>query len=131
LAADEFALTPPMLRPLLFAVPDGQLAIETLPNTEPSERIEAALHARVAAARLAWQFPYDRKLRSRLGRAMVPTLVVWGEEDRLVSVAHGHAYVEGLPDARLVVLPDAGHYPYLEQPDAFAKAVTTFLRKQC
>ena len=70
-----------------------------------------------------------RKLRARLGRATVPALVVWGEQDRLVSVAHGHAFVEGLPDARLVVVPGAGHYPYLEQPDAFAEAVAMFLRK--
>jgi pimeloyl-ACP methyl ester carboxylesterase len=129
LAADEFALTPPMLRPLLFTWPDGDLAAETLPDTFAPERVEAALHARVAAARLAWQFPYDRKLRGRLGRADLPALVVWGEEDRLISVAHGRAYAEGLPDARLVVVPGAGHYPYLEQPEAFAEAVTAFLQK--
>jgi len=128
LAADEFALTPPMLRPLLFTSPDGDLASEMLPNSEPPERVEGALHARVAAARLAWQFPYDRKLRGRLGRATVPTLVVWGEQDRLISLAHGQAYVESLPDARLVVVPGAGHYPYLEQPEVFAEAVSTFLR---
>ena len=57
-----------------------------------------------------------------------PALVVWGEHDRLVSVAHGRAYAEGLPSARLVVVPGAGHYPYLEQPEAFAQAVGTFLR---
>jgi pimeloyl-ACP methyl ester carboxylesterase len=128
LAADEFALTPPMLRPLLFTSPDGDLAAETLPDAFAPERIEGALHARVAAARLAWQFPYDRKLRGRLGRATLPALVVWGEQDRLVSVAHGHAYAEGLPNARLVVVPDAGHYPYLEQPEAFAAAVKGFLQ---
>jgi pimeloyl-ACP methyl ester carboxylesterase len=128
LAADEFALTPPMLRPLLFASPEGDLATETLPDSESPERLEGTLHARVAAARLAWQFPYDRKLRGRLGRAMLPALVIWGEQDRLVSVAHGRAYAEGLPDARLVIVPGAGHYPYLEQPAAFAEAVAAFLR---
>src|SRR5207253_2039439 len=54
LAADEFALTPPMLRPLLFTSPDGDLASEMLPDSFSPERVEAALHARVAAARLAW-----------------------------------------------------------------------------
>ena len=76
----------------------------------------------MAAARLAWQFPYDPKLRGRLPRATVPALVVWGEQDRLVPVAHAHAYVNGLPDARLALLADVGHYPYLERPDAFAAA---------
>jgi pimeloyl-ACP methyl ester carboxylesterase len=57
LAEDEFALTPSMLRPLLFAEPLSELALETVPDIQPPERVESALHARVAAARLAWQFP--------------------------------------------------------------------------
>jgi pimeloyl-ACP methyl ester carboxylesterase len=127
LAEDEFALTPALLRPLLFVDPDSELARSTVPDVEPPERAEAAIHARAAAARLAWQFPYDVKLRSRLGRARLPALVVWGEQDRLVPPAHAHAYAEALPDARVVVLPGAGHYPYLEAPDAFAASVTEFV----
>ena len=127
LAEDEFALTPPMLRPLVFADPTGGLALDVLPDVEPRERAEATIHARVASARLAWQFPYDPKLRGRLPRATVPVLVVWGEQDRLVPVAHAHAYVNGLPDARLALLADVGHYPYLERPDAFAAEVGRFL----
>jgi pimeloyl-ACP methyl ester carboxylesterase len=38
----------------------------------------------------------------------LPALVVWGEQDRLVSVVHGQAYADALPDSRLVVVPDAG-----------------------
>jgi pimeloyl-ACP methyl ester carboxylesterase len=126
LAADEFALTAPMLRPLLFADPEGTLALETLPDVEPPERLEPALHARVAAARLAWQFPYNPRLRGRLGRATLPALVIWGEYDRLVPAAHGAAYAAGLPNARLVTLPGAGHFPYLEAPETFAREVVTF-----
>jgi pimeloyl-ACP methyl ester carboxylesterase len=127
LAEDEFALPPPLLRPLVFADPDSSLAREFMPDVEAPEHAEAAIHARVAGARLAWQFPYDRKLRGRLWRATVPSLVVWGERDRLVPLAHAHAYAEGLPDARLVVLPDVGHYPYLEAPEVFACEVSQFL----
>ncbi len=126
LPADEFALTPPMLRPLLFADPDGAIAMHAVPDVEPVERLERALHARVAAARLAWQFPYDPKLRGRLRRALTPALVVWGECDRLVPQEHGQTYAARLPDARLVILPRAGHYPYLETPQAFAHEVLTF-----
>jgi pimeloyl-ACP methyl ester carboxylesterase len=125
LAADEFALTPPMLRPLLFADPASPLALATVPDVETPDRLEAALHARVAAARLAWQFPYHPKLRGRLGRATLPALVIWGMQDRLVPAAHGQAYASGLPNGRLVVL-EAGHYPYLESPDTFAREVLAF-----
>jgi pimeloyl-ACP methyl ester carboxylesterase len=127
LAEDEFALTPALLRPLLFVDSDSELAHSTVPDVDPAERAEAAIHARVAAARLAWQFPYDVKLRGRLARATIPALVVWGEQDHLVPPAHAHAYAEGLPNARVVVLPDTGHYPYLEAPEPFAAAVTEFL----
>jgi len=127
LAADEFALTPAMLRPLVFAEPEASLAREWLPDAETPERVENALHARVAAARLAWQFPYCPKLRGRLGRAKVPALILWGAEDRLVPPAHAHAYAASLPDARVLVLPSAGHYPWLETPDRFAAEVERFL----
>jgi pimeloyl-ACP methyl ester carboxylesterase len=80
----------------------------------------------VAAARLAWQFPYDPKLRTRLHRAVTPALVVWGECDRLVPREHGQAYAARLPNARLVTLPRAGHYPYLESPVPFAHEVLNF-----
>jgi pimeloyl-ACP methyl ester carboxylesterase len=128
LAEDEFALTPPVLRSLVFADPDGDVAREWLPDSEPPERLERALHARVAAARLAWQFPYSPKLRGRLPRAQVPALVVWGEQDRLVPIAHAHTYAEGLPDARLALIPGAAHNPYLEAPERFAHEVQQFLR---
>jgi pimeloyl-ACP methyl ester carboxylesterase len=119
-----------MLRPLLFAEPDGELARDALPDTQLPERLEGSLHARVAAARLAWQFPYDRKLRDRLRRANVPALVVWGENDRLVRPEHGRAYTAALPEARLVMIPGAGHYPYLESPAAFADAVEVFVSRR-
>ena len=127
LAEDEFALTPAMLRPLLFADPESELARATVPEVEPPERAEAAIHARVAAARLAWQFPYDVKLRSRLRRVRLPALVLWGEQDRLVPLAHAHAYAEALPEARVVVLPGAAHYPYLETAHAFVEEVSQFV----
>jgi pimeloyl-ACP methyl ester carboxylesterase len=128
LAEDEFALPPASLRPLLFTAPEGPLACELVPDQPPPEGSEAALHARVAAARFAWQFPYNRKLRQRLRRATLPALIIWGEHDRLVPVAHAHAFAEALPDARAVILPGAAHYPYLERPRAFARLVQTFIR---
>lgn len=57
LAEDEFALPRRMLRPLLFSEPDGEIARGWLPDADGPEQIEPMLHARVAAARLAWQFP--------------------------------------------------------------------------
>jgi pimeloyl-ACP methyl ester carboxylesterase len=127
LPEDEFALPTPRLREVVFAEPEGGVAQAWLPDAEPPERLERALLARVASARLAWQFPYSPKLRGRLGRARVPSLVLWGERDRLVPPSHAQAYAEGLPDARAVVLPEVGHYPYAEAPEPFAAEVSRFL----
>ncbi|MBO0681887.1 MAG: alpha/beta fold hydrolase [Candidatus Dormibacteraeota bacterium] len=127
LPADEFALTTPQLRPLLFSDPEGALAQEWLPDQEPPERVEQTLRARVGAARLAWQFPYSPKLRTRLGRAGLPACVIWGDEDRLVPQAHAHAWAEGLPDARLRLFEGAGHYPYMDDPAGFATDVVEFM----
>jgi pimeloyl-ACP methyl ester carboxylesterase len=127
LPADEFALTPAVLRPLVFSDPESELAQDWVPATPPPDRAERMLHARVAAARLCWQFPYSPKLRGRLSRAEVSSLVLWGEMDQLISVAHAHAYAEGLSGAYLATFPESSHYPYIEEPERFAREVLAFL----
>jgi pimeloyl-ACP methyl ester carboxylesterase len=54
--------------------------------------------------------------------------VLWGKQDRLVPPAHALAYIDALPDAHLVLLGGAGHFPYLESPEAFTQAVKGFLQ---
>ena len=57
----------------------------------------------------------------------VPTLVLWGERDKMLSAAEAEKLVSKIPDARLVILPDAGHLPQRERPEAFAAAVASFV----
>jgi pimeloyl-ACP methyl ester carboxylesterase len=52
-----------------------------------------------------------------LGRLQVPTLVVWGARDPYLPARFGRAYADALPEARLLELPDAGHWPWLDRPD--------------
>ena len=60
-------------------------------------------------------------------RIRVPTLILWGREDRLIPACEGERLVGSLAGSRLVVLPDAGHLPQREQPEAFGRAVAEFL----
>lgn len=46
-----------------------------------------------------------------------PTLVIWGEQDPYIPASFGELYAKTLPDARLELLPDAGHWPWLDRPD--------------
>jgi len=70
----------------------------------------------------------DPKLRRRLARVKIPTLVVWGEDDRIVDPAFGRAYAQALPDARFALIPEAGHFPQVEQPEQFLKRVEEFVQ---
>lgn len=62
-----------------------------------------------------------------LDRIQAPTLVVWGEHDKLVPLEHGRQLCEGLPGARLVVVPRAGHNPMWDRPAEFNRLVGAFL----
>jgi len=86
------------------------------------------LSQRRTAALMGWNpFMHNPKLRKRLQRLDLPTLVVWGAADRLVTPEYGHAYAQAIPGAQFVIVDAAGHYPYLEQPDEFTATLEAFL----
>ena len=66
-------------------------------------------------------------LEDRLGDIRCPTLLVWGMEDRITPRDIAIRFLEGIPDATLRLVPECGHAPMLEHPDAFARAVEEFL----
>ncbi|MFH9548426.1 alpha/beta fold hydrolase [Streptomyces sp. NPDC017435] len=98
------------------------------PATFPAER-RALIQANMAALRVFSGGPAmnDPALRPRLATVTVPTLVLWGESDRIATPAYGKEYAASLGNARFELVPEAGHLPHLEQPartfallDAFA-----------
>ena len=72
---------------------------------------------------------HDPKLKGRLHRIDVPTLVLWGAQDRIVAPDYGRAYAAAIPNARFATIDQAGHFPHLEQPDEFASQVLSFANK--
>jgi pimeloyl-ACP methyl ester carboxylesterase len=64
----------------------------------------------------------------RLGEIQAPTLVIHGEKDTLVPIAAAREAARRIPDARLEVIPGAGHWPMREKPDLFNRLVVDFLR---
>ena len=66
-------------------------------------------------------------VEDRLDRIRIPVLVFWGERDRAVGRTQMERLVQALPDAGLVVLKNAGHYGYLDDPDTFIAATRYFL----
>jgi pimeloyl-ACP methyl ester carboxylesterase len=73
------------------------------------------------AAILAYDF------RDRLPELSVPTLIVWGSDDRIVPVAGAYEYERLVPGARRVIFEDTGHVPMLERPARFNALLDEFL----
>jgi pimeloyl-ACP methyl ester carboxylesterase len=67
-------------------------------------------------------------LRDRVDRLTMPTLVVWGLDDRVVDAGYAEVLAAALPDGRALTLPETGHLPMLERPATFVDAVDAFLR---
>jgi pimeloyl-ACP methyl ester carboxylesterase len=60
--------------------------------------------------------------------ARMPTMIVWGEQDRIIPVVHAHRAHEVIPNSRLEIMAGVGHFPHAEQPVRFAKLLTDFMR---
>jgi pimeloyl-ACP methyl ester carboxylesterase len=57
----------------------------------------------------------------------VPTMIVWGEQDAIIPVSHAYAAHQAIPDSRLEVIPGAGHFPQVEDPDALVDLLIDFI----
>ncbi len=68
-------------------------------------------------------------LRGRLSAIQVPTLLLWGTDDRLIPPAVGRHMAAELPRAAFVLVPRAGHAAPEEQPEAVNRLLLTFLRE--
>jgi pimeloyl-ACP methyl ester carboxylesterase len=57
----------------------------------------------------------------------MPTLLMWGERDPIIPMRHGRAASEQIPGARFETFPDAGHFPYRDEPRRFVKLLSDFI----
>lgn len=96
-----------------------QLAAEVIPGAR-APGFNAAVRA--AAAAVATVDP---------AAITCPTLVLWGERDRIVPVAEARRLAAEIPSARLLTLPGVGHCPMFEEPTAFNRAVVDFAASVC
>ena len=98
----------------LVAPPEGANSIEW-----PIEMTRAA----EAAARAFWPLG-NTKIEKRLPLIEAPTLVLWGDADRVLPPSYAKKFAKGINGATTVeTIADAGHLAYLDRPEAVAKAV--------
>lgn len=122
---DIWALPQDELNKLMFHDPQKMLPdIAKLSD----DQLTLMLRNRETLALLTWKpWMHNPKLVHRLHRVKAPSLFVRGASDGLVTAAYLERYARLLPNARLVTIPEAGHAPHLEQPEAFAKTALAFL----
>ena len=122
--ADIFALTDDELNALTYFDPKvGERDYKAMADAD----VMVAARNREALARFAWSpFMHDPKLKHRLHRIRIPTLILWGAADRIAGQGYGRAYGAAIPGARFETIERAGHFPHVEQPEPFAQRVLAF-----
>jgi pimeloyl-ACP methyl ester carboxylesterase len=87
----------------------------------------AMFGANRAALKVYGSHPMDPGLRPRLATMTLPTLVVWGEADRIADGDYGRAFATAIPNARFQMLAGTGHVPQIETPQLLAEAIWPFI----
>ena len=120
------------LRELLFKNPDSTIAHEIIPDGRVNIPDEVLRYKSVTlAARVGWEPPYlfNKKLLGRLHRITSPTLVLWGENDRIIPPVYAEDFTRLVTSSELLVIRNAGHLLMIERAEVFAAAVSKFLNQ--
>jgi pimeloyl-ACP methyl ester carboxylesterase len=125
-------LAPQDLPGYVFREPEGPAAKALFSIPEDAEAAALArtrlVWAMGSTGKFIWPIP-DKGLKKRIHRIVAPTLLVWGEDDRLVPRVYAEEFGRRLSKTRLEVVKGAGHAPHLEQPETVAGLVRAFLHE--
>jgi pimeloyl-ACP methyl ester carboxylesterase len=125
--ADLFAMN---VQELILACFDNLAAAAPLMPAEfNTDYLITIYKERTTIASLAWNPNYDRKLERRLARISCPTLIVWGQNDRLIPVVYADAFQRAIPNSEVVKLEGTGHMPMFELPQEWSRVIREFLEK--
>ncbi|MBX6316980.1 alpha/beta fold hydrolase [Pigmentiphaga sp.] len=106
---------------------DPALAEKVLERKPTEEELDLAVRNKEITARLTWQpRGHDPDLAKWLHRITVPTLVLWGANDRILPAEYGRSWRDRIARANLVELGECGHAPHLERTAETVAALTRF-----
>ena len=99
-------------------------------NAMSDEALVTYARNREALCLYAWHpYMYNPQLPRWLGRINVPTLLLWGESDGVVTPDYGDAYSRLIPGSRFELIEAAAHHPEIEQPEALVERISRFLQE--
>jgi pimeloyl-ACP methyl ester carboxylesterase len=122
--ADMHAIGRPAFMQRAWADPArGEIDMTKLPETE----LAAIARGRESLLVFGWKpYMHNPRLKHWLHRIDLPTLLLWGERDGIVTPAYGERWRELVPGARMEIIADAGHYPHWERPEEFVRRLAAF-----
>jgi pimeloyl-ACP methyl ester carboxylesterase len=121
---DIFALSPDVVTKLMFH--DPAKAARDM-SAMSDDELTAIARNRESLALYTWEpYMHNPKLRYRLGRIHIPTMLLRGASDGFVSASYAQAYAALISGARLEAIAQAGHLPQIEQPEEFVKRIFEF-----
>ncbi len=101
------------------------------PPAKSTEQRERQTANREATTRYCWKpYAHDPLLPLLLRRVGIPTLIVWGREDRIVPLECGELYHAAIAGSHLAVIDRCGHFPQFERPEEFNSALLEFLLRK-
>jgi pimeloyl-ACP methyl ester carboxylesterase len=130
MAQPEYGSSYAGLREMLFSSADQPNALELFPDGKGDLEDELRRYQMLRfGSRIGFKPPYfyNRSLVNRLHRVTSPALVIWGEKDNFVPRTHGEAYARLIPNAKMEIVPGAGHSAHAEKPAETGKMVLAFL----
>jgi pimeloyl-ACP methyl ester carboxylesterase len=123
--AHIFAMNPQELAAASFD--NLAAALPLMPTEFNTEYLLSYYRQSTTLAALAWNPNYDPKLERRLQRVKCPTLIIWGQNDRLVPVAYADAFHSLIANSTLVKLEGTAHMPMFEMPGEWSRHIVEFL----
>jgi pimeloyl-ACP methyl ester carboxylesterase len=116
------------LRASLFADPTGAAAQRFFRTADADASVEERagfIWAQACTGKFVWPIP-DKGLKKHIHRIAAPTLIVWGQQDGLISPRYAQEFAERIAGSRIALVAGAGHLPHLEEPDRVAGLVREF-----
>jgi len=121
--ADIFMLSPKEVAAAMQVSSSSDKPLAELPES----MLERIARNAEAVCLFGWSpYLYNPKLHLRLHRIKVPTVLLWGEQDRLAPLDYARSFVAGLGQARLETLDACGHRIYVDCPEAAAARIVNF-----
>jgi pimeloyl-ACP methyl ester carboxylesterase len=113
--ADIIAIPGEQVVPML--VSNFDTLKKDLPERPDADFIGARYREATTFARLFWEHPTDPKFPRYLHRVKMPTLIVWGEDDKLIPVQHAQTWRKLIPNSEVVVIKGGGHIVQRDKPE--------------